>query len=193
MTKAFATDELKLRAASGSGGPTILAGQNYPIAAGGIQAPIGSYYSCQTDGSWWQKVRPAATGWVQLRTMAAANGDSVRLENGMPVASSGDMIVRAVASSLALSLSIGVIVAEADPTLVAQVLPVGLAFLGTSEWDAVTGQTGGLTPGAVYFVGSTPGTLTTTPPSSTGQVVAEIGHAVTSTGLLLLPKTPILL
>lgn len=49
-----------------------------------------------------------------------------------------------------------------------------------SEWDSVTGQTGGLTPNATYFVSnSTAGLLTTTPPT-TGYV-QSIGLAVSET------------
>lgn len=56
----------------------------------------------------------------------------------------------------------------------------GVVSLTTGEWDAVTGQSGGLTPGANYFLSeATAGNLTPTPPT-TGFVV-RVGHALSNT------------
>jgi len=58
------------------------------------------------------------------------------------------------------------------------------AFLsGTvSQWNAVTGGSSGLTPGANYFLSAdTAGRLTTTPPSADGSFVVKIGQAITAT------------
>ncbi len=53
----------------------------------------------------------------------------------------------------------------------------GILKLTTTQWDAVTGQTGGLTPGSEYFADSaTAGKITTTPPSS-GNIVQCVGTA----------------
>lgn len=52
----------------------------------------------------------------------------------------------------------------------------------TGEWDAVTGQTGGLTKGSTYFLGvGTAGNITVTPPSVSGDVVVSMGTALTTT------------
>ena len=52
----------------------------------------------------------------------------------------------------------------------------------TGEWDAVTGQTGGLTAGAKYFLdASASGSLTTTAPTADGEVVAPVGEALSTT------------
>jgi hypothetical protein len=54
----------------------------------------------------------------------------------------------------------------------------------TAQWDVVTGQTGGLTPGAMYFLSnSTDGALTTTAPS-TGYI-CPIGRALSTTKMAL--------
>jgi hypothetical protein len=54
----------------------------------------------------------------------------------------------------------------------------------TTQWDVVTGQTGGLTPGAAYFLSATTaGRLTTTAPTATGQFCGYIGRAISSTVL----------
>lgn len=52
----------------------------------------------------------------------------------------------------------------------------------TTQWDAVTGGTGGLTAGAVYYLSaSTAGQLTTTAPTTTGQYVIRVGKAISTT------------
>jgi hypothetical protein len=186
MTKPFAAD---LRVA---GGVQIGGGVAYPNAGAGVDLPNGSYYLVD-DGTWWKKVYGDATAWVQLRTVAAANGDTVPLIPGMPVASAGDMIVRACATSEALANVIGIVASVADPTLVTQYIPIDLAFLTQAAWNLVTGGISGLTPGAYYYLSNTPGMLTTTAPSLSGTYLVKVGKAVTSTGMLVAPQPAILL
>lgn len=58
----------------------------------------------------------------------------------------------------------------------------GLITATTGEWDAVTGDTGGLTPGSWYYLNEgTAGMLTKTVPS-TGWV-CKVGQAVSTTEL----------
>lgn len=54
----------------------------------------------------------------------------------------------------------------------------------------ITGLTG-LTIGANYFLSSTPGTFTTTPPSTAGQTIQMVGYAVSTTTINFRPLTPI--
>lgn len=52
----------------------------------------------------------------------------------------------------------------------------------TTQWDVITGQTGGLTPGAAYFLSAaTAGRLTITAPTAVGQFVGYVGRAISST------------
>jgi hypothetical protein len=51
----------------------------------------------------------------------------------------------------------------------------------------ITGLSG-LTPGATYYLGTTAGTITTTAPTTDGNLVQEIGVAVSATELLFNPK-----
>lgn len=54
----------------------------------------------------------------------------------------------------------------------------------TGEWDTVTGQVGGLTTGVRYFLDpATAGMLTTTAPTTLGEVVAPVGTAMSTTEL----------
>lgn len=60
----------------------------------------------------------------------------------------------------------------------------GVLTATTGQWDAVTGQTGGLTPGADYYLDfTTAGKMTTTPPadSDTGKFCIKLGTAWTTT------------
>lgn len=57
-----------------------------------------------------------------------------------------------------------------------------LLTLTTAEWDAVTGGSGGLTPGSPYYVSAaTAGHLTTSAPGSGGQFVVPVGIATSPT------------
>ena len=57
----------------------------------------------------------------------------------------------------------------------------GVLSATTAEWDEVTGETGGLTAGAVYFLSTTAGGLTQTAPSGSGQFVMKVGMAISTT------------
>lgn len=68
----------------------------------------------------------------------------------------------------------------------------GILTATTGEWDAITGGSGGLTPGSPYYVSSaTAGLLTTTAPSSAGTFVVRIGLASSSTSMDISVEPPI--
>lgn len=57
----------------------------------------------------------------------------------------------------------------------------GILTATTTQWDAVTGQTGGLTPGTEYWLdAATAGKLTTTVPGS-GNYLVRLGTALSTT------------
>lgn len=61
----------------------------------------------------------------------------------------------------------------------------GPMALTAAQWDHITGQTGGLTPHATYFISAaTPGKLTTTPPSNPNYI-APIGFAMNPTTMMI--------
>jgi hypothetical protein len=60
----------------------------------------------------------------------------------------------------------------------------GVIVATTGEWDTVTGETGGLTAGALYFLDpDIEGMLTQTAPTLSGDFVAEVGMALSTTEL----------
>jgi hypothetical protein len=86
-----------------------------------------------------------------------------------------DSMTTAVVSGLILDVS----VADAG---IGGVLTDGKITATTAQWDAVTGDTGGLTPGSKYFLSAaTAGKLTKTAPSADGQVLAPLGVAKSTT------------
>ena len=72
------------------------------------------------------------------------------------------------------------------------ILADGILTATTGEWDAVTGDTGGLTPGSDYFLSAgTGGGLTLTAPTAAGEFVVRVGHAVSTTELEIEVQQPI--
>lgn len=51
----------------------------------------------------------------------------------------------------------------------------------------------GLTPGATYYLDTTGGAITATPPSSSGNIVQEVGIALSATRLAFFPKSEVLI
>jgi hypothetical protein len=122
------------------------------------------------------------------------NGETVDLEPGMPVSQPTTTLKRAVRNTgAALSFVLGLVEARSEPTMPATVLTSGPLTLTTSQWDAITGGSGGLVPAARYYLGSSLGSLTTTPPTASGQYLVVVGSAISATIFLLKPEPPILL
>lgn len=68
----------------------------------------------------------------------------------------------------------------------------GLLTATTAQWDAVTGQTGGLTPGSAYWLSSaTAGRITVTAPTTQGEFVVRLGRAISTTALEISIEPPI--
>jgi hypothetical protein len=130
-------------------------------------------------------------GGAEALVFTAQNVDSATLAAGAPLAinSNGIGVVRANATTNAKP-AVGLAQASTAPAATATVITSGLVLL--SDWTAVTG-TQSLAPRGVYYLGTTAGTLTTTPPSGTGQVVQQVGIAATPGTLDVAIAPPILL
>lgn len=92
-------------------------------------------------------------------------------------------VAPAGAASATLAEVVGV-VSELQVGAAVTVAVVGGIELTTSQWDVVTGQSGGLTVDAVYYLSTTPGHLTTTAPSAGGTFKVGVGTAASKTRLL---------
>ena len=125
------------------------------------------------------------------------NGEaSVAVVIGAPVYSSAaGSVKRAQANALSTARVAGL---GMDTSIAAaaagNILTGGTLVATTAQWDAVAGTTGGLAFGAVYYLDpTTAGKITSTAPTTVGQVVTEIGVALSTTELDVNVKTPVLL
>ena len=106
--------------------------------------------------------------------------------------SSSANVKPAQANAPATSKVIGLAVEQIAPAANGSIQTDGQITATQAEWDAVTGQTGGLTPGATYFLDeANPGKLRVTAPTSGSLVV--IGDALSDVALDLNLEKPILL
>lgn len=76
----------------------------------------------------------------------------------------------------------------------ATIVSAGVLVATTAQWDAQTGDSGGLIANQKYWLsGGTAGHLTKTAPTTVGQYVAPIGLGVSTTELLIDIREPIAL
>lgn len=136
---------------------------------------------------------PLSVAVVATPTSQLPNGESAPMVPGQPIASVGGFARLAGASSQAIATVIGLVLIGADTTLPVTISLVGPLTLTTDQWDAITGQFGGLSPGAAYYLDPTAGLMTTTPPTDSGKYLVEIGHALTAETMAVLPSIPVLL
>lgn len=139
----------------------------YTVTTGGTQGPPG----------------PPGAGNVDLQVVDMENKQGSTVYKGQPVAvhSSGSGFV--LASDTIGFHAVGIAYQDTPNTTVDGVLTVGI--LENTDWTATVGATS-LTPGAKYYLGSTAGTLITTPPSSANKVSQLVGVAVSSSKLSLI-------
>lgn len=70
----------------------------------------------------------------------------------------------------------------------------GVLVATTGQWDTITGGSGGLVFNTVYYLDpSTAGKLTDTAPTTVGQLVVQVGVALSTTELSIEIEPPILL
>lgn len=120
---------------------------------------------------------------VDVLTRTNANAGSIVI--GCPVyASVAGSVDKANASAIASSKCIGLV---ADTSIAAaasgNIQCDGILVATTGQWDAITGQTGGLTVNAMYYLDTTAGELTSTAPSASGNYVVRVGIALSTTEL----------
>ena len=94
---------------------------------------------------------------------------------------------KALANAYVTSLVVGIVyddlVISGKP---ANIVTTGVVAATTTQWDVVTGGTGGLTFNTLYFLDpSTAGMLTATPPLVVGQYNTLIGLALSATKMKL--------
>lgn len=126
----------------------------------------------------------------------AINSAGSPIVQGVPVYITGSgAVAPARANALSTGGVLGIANALIAPSGIGGVVVTGPLVLSTAQWDAVvTGESGGLTVGSLYFLDpAVAGKLTVTAPSTPGQVVTLIGRAMSPTTLIITIAPPILL
>lgn len=134
------------------------------------------------------------TGGVELASVTNGNASSIVI--GTPVyVSAADTVDKAQADSTSTSDVLGLVYdTSITASATGNVLCDGILEATTGQWDAVTGGAGGLTAGSKYYLDpSTAGMLTTTAPTTAGQVVAVVGVAISTTQLKINIEKTVLL
>ena len=122
------------------------------------------------------------------------NGNAGAIVIGMAVYTTvADTVDKARANAYATSEVLGLVKdASIASAATGMIQTDGVLVATTGQWDAVTGQVGGLTVGAIYFLSpTTAGHLTTTAPSAVGELVARIGKAISTAELELTIEQPV--
>lgn len=159
-----------------------------------VRLPVGTdgqvlvANSGATEGAEWQTFNTENT------TVAFTNDNAGSVVIGTPVyVKSNGNVDKAQADSSSTVVVIGLVTdASIATTASGNVAIDGIVTATTGEWDTITGDTGGLTPGAFYLLDpNTAGMLTTTAPTTSGDFVAVVGIAISSTKLKLHPQPTI--
>lgn len=132
----------------------------------------------------------------EVDVVQRTNNEATAIVIGTPVYVDGSGTVKeAQANSLLTSRVLGLVQDTSIAAAAAGNIQTDGVFIATTgEWDAVAGTSGGLTPGVDYFLDSAaPGLLTATAPSTTGEVVVNLGLALSPTELDINNKQTVLL
>lgn len=159
-----------------SGNPTI-------DLASGVVTP-GIYNSVTVDT--YGRVIAGATSSTSYPSQSYTNGEATAIAIGRAVyVSAAGQVRLANANSVGTSNVVGIMASVSTSAgTQGSVTNSGFLTATTGQWDAVTGQTGGLTFNANYYLSNTTnGALTSTAPSSGWYV--KVGTAVSTTDLAI--------
>lgn len=144
----------------------------------------GTYNSVTVDAK--GRVTAASNVLDGSSVVSATNGEGASIAIGKAVyISAGDTVRLANANAGSTKNVVGLVYdASIASSATGSISTTGVVTATTGQWDAVTGQTGGLTAGSKYYLSnSTAGNLTTTPPT-TGYI-APVGFALSTTKMIL--------
>ncbi len=124
-------------------------------------------------------------------TLEVTNDETITILIGAVVYISSANAVKYAKADLATTKSaIAMCLGDIIATELGIIQVDGLLTLTTEQWDLATGDTGGLTPGSVYFLSAaTIGRITNVPPT-TGYIV-KIGTAISTVNFEISIGTPI--
>jgi len=154
-----------------SGNPTI------DLVSGIVAA--GTYDSVTVD-TYGRVTAGSTAGAVTHIASALTNNTGSTIAIGRVVyLSAAGAITLADADTDAAAKPFGLVKAAISNSASGDVVTSGEIACTTGEWDLVTGQSGGLTAGAEYFLSGTAGAMTTSAPSS--GYICNLGRAISTT------------
>jgi hypothetical protein len=121
-------------------------------------------------------------------TFTATNANAGTIVIGTPVyVSAAGSVDEAVADAAATKDVVGLVVdTSIASSATGDIQTGGLLTATTGEWDAVTGDAGGLTAGTQYFVDpDTAGMLSDVAPGPAGDFVCAVGIALSTTEMII--------
>jgi hypothetical protein len=137
----------------------------------------------------------ANTAYTQIRERVNANGSTINIGEPVYMTAVADNVNLARANAESTSQVYGLVYSTTIATTATGSIAIdGPLVATTGQWDAVTGQTGGLTAGSIYYLSAaTAGRLTTTAPTTVGQSVCRVGVATSTTEMEINIESYILL
>lgn len=165
----MATQQLLIKGTSGL--PT----QYTPLTTSAGSASAGQVPALNGSGQIDSTMLPASTGLPSLSLTASG---AIAANSFVSINSSGQIVAASAASTSAPAVGF-------CPNAISSGSSGTVQFAGT----LCTGQTG-LTPGApVYLSATTAGASSSTAPSTAGQLIQQIGFAITATEFVFVPHS----
>jgi len=150
----------------------------------------------KSDGTGFDELQSSDYIAVGLQP-TMANGEATTIVAGTPVylTVTVDTVKKAKADASGTMPCFGLMGADTATSVTGPVYTSGALALGTTgAWDAVTGDTGGLTVGSYYYVSqATLGMLTKTKPTGSAKYCQPIGKALDTLIMNIFIQNPTLL
>lgn len=120
---------------------------------------------------------------TDVDVIGAVNANVSPIVIGTPVyISSSGSVNKASAAALGTKKVFGLVRSTSIAAATSGLIQLdGVLVATTGQWDAVAGTTGGLVANTIYYLSATAGLLTATPPAVSGNYVAQVGLALSST------------
>ena len=129
-------------------------------------------------------------GYQEVDLYTTENEQGSTITTGQPVyASSSGKVSLAKADDPTTKEFAGLVKANIADGATGIVQTGGVVVGTTTEWDAVTGDSGGLTPNSDYYLSTdTAGKLTKVAPTGSGMYIVKMGRAASPTNMLILDQ-----
>lgn len=171
---AISTSGIIVRTGSGTAAARSITSSSLTVTNGdGVAGNISVELPNTGTAGTYKRVTTDAQGRVtagdNINGQSFTNGSGSTIGKFKAVyVSAADTVNNAIANSIGTTKAIGFTLASATNGAAVDVALSGSIMSGTTgEWDAVTGQGGGLTTGALYFLSNTTsGNITTTAPTT---------------------------